>query len=205
MIWAPALKEGAVLLSTRGGDYELTVGQDLSIGYTAHDRTTVELYLTECVHVPRARGQSRDLAASRALSLPALPLDLPPIPRGLKGRKGELATLSKTIAETAPTRLALIGAGGSGKSMLACALAHRLAQLLLRPGLVVSRRVLGLLHADRDAGPALRRAQRRRSRAAPERVLRADRTAPDRARQPRGRSRHGALARLVFARAASAS
>ena len=39
--------EGGVLLSVRGGDYELTVGQDLSIGYAAHDRHTVELYLTE--------------------------------------------------------------------------------------------------------------------------------------------------------------
>jgi uncharacterized linocin/CFP29 family protein len=47
LIWAPALKEGAVLLSTRGGDYQLTVGQDLSVGYAGHDRTTVELYLTE--------------------------------------------------------------------------------------------------------------------------------------------------------------
>ena len=47
LIWAPALKGGAVLLSTRGGDYELTVGQDLSIGYAAHDRAKVELYLTE--------------------------------------------------------------------------------------------------------------------------------------------------------------
>jgi uncharacterized linocin/CFP29 family protein len=47
LIWAPALKEGAVLLSKRGGDYELTVGQDLSVGYASHDRTTVELYLTE--------------------------------------------------------------------------------------------------------------------------------------------------------------
>jgi uncharacterized linocin/CFP29 family protein len=36
-----------VLLSTRGGDYELTVGQDLSIGYASHDRTDVELFLTE--------------------------------------------------------------------------------------------------------------------------------------------------------------
>ena len=47
LIWAPALEEGAVLLSMRGGDYELTVGQDLSVGYTSHDRTTVELYITE--------------------------------------------------------------------------------------------------------------------------------------------------------------
>src|SRR5207237_2538277 len=47
IIWAPAIKSGAVLLSTRGGDYELTVGQDLSIGYASHDRQKVELYITE--------------------------------------------------------------------------------------------------------------------------------------------------------------
>jgi uncharacterized linocin/CFP29 family protein len=47
LVWAPALQGGAVLLSVRGGDYELTVGQDLSIGYAAHDRTDVELFLTE--------------------------------------------------------------------------------------------------------------------------------------------------------------
>jgi uncharacterized linocin/CFP29 family protein len=45
--WAPALSAGALLLSTRGGDYELTVGQDFSVGYALHDRDTVELYLTE--------------------------------------------------------------------------------------------------------------------------------------------------------------
>jgi uncharacterized linocin/CFP29 family protein len=47
LVWAPALQGGAVLMSARGGDYELTVGQDLSIGYAVHDRTDVELYLTE--------------------------------------------------------------------------------------------------------------------------------------------------------------
>jgi uncharacterized linocin/CFP29 family protein len=47
LVWAPAVKGGGVLLSTRGGDYQLTVGQDLSIGYTAHDREKVELYVTE--------------------------------------------------------------------------------------------------------------------------------------------------------------
>ena len=47
LIWAPAIQGGALLLSVRGGDYELTVGQDLSIGYAAHDRADVELYLTE--------------------------------------------------------------------------------------------------------------------------------------------------------------
>ncbi len=47
LVWAPALDEGAVLLSTRGGDYELTVGQDLSVGYAAHSKDEVELYVTE--------------------------------------------------------------------------------------------------------------------------------------------------------------
>ena len=31
----------------RGGDFEMTVGQGLAIGYVKHDQTTVELYLTE--------------------------------------------------------------------------------------------------------------------------------------------------------------
>jgi uncharacterized linocin/CFP29 family protein len=47
LVWAPALEEGAVLLSKRGGDYELTVGQDLSVGYTRHEKDQVELYITE--------------------------------------------------------------------------------------------------------------------------------------------------------------
>jgi uncharacterized linocin/CFP29 family protein len=46
IVRAPAI-EGGVLLSLRGGDYALTVGQDLAVGYTGHDRQTVDLYLTE--------------------------------------------------------------------------------------------------------------------------------------------------------------
>lgn len=46
IIWAPAL-EGAVLLSERGGDFELHLGTDLSIGYASHDAQTVDLYLYE--------------------------------------------------------------------------------------------------------------------------------------------------------------
>jgi uncharacterized linocin/CFP29 family protein len=46
LVRAPAI-EGGVLISMRGGDYELHVGQDLSVGYAAHDRETVELFLTE--------------------------------------------------------------------------------------------------------------------------------------------------------------
>ncbi len=46
IVWAPAL-DGAILLSCRGGDYELRLGQDLSIGYLSHDAESVELYFTE--------------------------------------------------------------------------------------------------------------------------------------------------------------
>ncbi len=52
----------------------------------------------------------------------------PPKPRGLKGRAGELATLARTLEETRPARLALVGSGGSGKSVLACALAHAVSR-----------------------------------------------------------------------------
>lgn len=44
--WSPALQGGAVL-SRRGGDFELTVGQDLAIGYQLHDAHEVSLYFTE--------------------------------------------------------------------------------------------------------------------------------------------------------------
>ena len=50
----------------------------------------------------------------------------PPLPRGLKGRRAELATLERTIRSAAPARLALVGSGGCGKSMLASALGHRM-------------------------------------------------------------------------------
>ncbi len=52
----------------------------------------------------------------------------PPVPRGLKGRAAELATLSRTIEAAAPTRIALVGTGGSGKSMLAAALGHEMSR-----------------------------------------------------------------------------
>jgi len=58
----------------------------------------------------------------------AAPSLFPPAPRGLKGRAGELTTLTRMVSAFAPARLALIGSGGSGKSMLAAALGHRLAR-----------------------------------------------------------------------------
>jgi uncharacterized linocin/CFP29 family protein len=46
IIWAPAIS-GALLLSARGGDFELRLGEDLAIGYLSHDRDHVELYFQE--------------------------------------------------------------------------------------------------------------------------------------------------------------
>ena len=46
IIWAPAI-DGAFLVSARGGDFELRLGQDLSIGYLSLDAGTVSLYFQE--------------------------------------------------------------------------------------------------------------------------------------------------------------
>lgn len=46
IVWAPAVA-GGFLLTTRGGDFELDIGQDISIGYASHSATTVELYFFE--------------------------------------------------------------------------------------------------------------------------------------------------------------
>jgi uncharacterized linocin/CFP29 family protein len=46
IVWAPAV-DGGFVVSTRGGDYQLALGQDLSIGYLSHDAASVELYFQE--------------------------------------------------------------------------------------------------------------------------------------------------------------
>ncbi|MFI1395966.1 family 1 encapsulin nanocompartment shell protein [Streptomyces sp. NPDC020681] len=46
IVWAPAI-DGAFLLSTRGGDFELRIGQDVSIGYLSHDDSNIRLYFQE--------------------------------------------------------------------------------------------------------------------------------------------------------------
>jgi len=48
LIWAPAIS-GAVLVTARGGDFSLHLGQDFSIGYLSHDDAEVVLYLQEAV------------------------------------------------------------------------------------------------------------------------------------------------------------
>ena len=46
IIWAPAI-DGAFVVTTRGGDLDLQIGQDVSIGYLSHNGTHVRLYLEE--------------------------------------------------------------------------------------------------------------------------------------------------------------
>ncbi len=46
VIWAPAV-DGAVIVSQRGGDFEITVGEDFSIGFASADAEAVQLYIEE--------------------------------------------------------------------------------------------------------------------------------------------------------------
>ena len=46
LVWAPAVK-GAVVLSIRTGDFKLSIGSDLSIGYQSHTDKMVRLYMVE--------------------------------------------------------------------------------------------------------------------------------------------------------------
>jgi uncharacterized linocin/CFP29 family protein len=46
IIWTPAIA-GAFVLTTRGGDFDLHIGQDVSIGYLSHTDKVVRLYLQE--------------------------------------------------------------------------------------------------------------------------------------------------------------
>lgn len=46
IVWAPAI-QGGFVFTTRGGDFELSIGQDISIGYLSHTDTIVKLYLQE--------------------------------------------------------------------------------------------------------------------------------------------------------------
>ena len=46
IVWAAGL-DGGLVISMRGGDFELTVGQDFSIGYLDHNSERVRLYIEE--------------------------------------------------------------------------------------------------------------------------------------------------------------
>jgi uncharacterized linocin/CFP29 family protein len=66
IVWAPAIS-GAVVLSMRGGDFSLHLGQDLSIGYQSHTDADVTLYLQESMTFQLLAGEAAvTLAASKA-------------------------------------------------------------------------------------------------------------------------------------------
>ena len=46
IVWAPGI-DGGLVISKRGGDFELSVGQDFSIGYLEHNTERVRLYIEE--------------------------------------------------------------------------------------------------------------------------------------------------------------
>jgi uncharacterized linocin/CFP29 family protein len=46
IVWAPVVN-GSVVISMRGGDYELVTGEDFSIGFRSYDADSVNLYLEE--------------------------------------------------------------------------------------------------------------------------------------------------------------
>jgi uncharacterized linocin/CFP29 family protein len=57
IVWAPAIS-GAFVLTTRGGDFDLHIGQDVSIGYRSHTDTSVGLYLQESLTFVFATGEA---------------------------------------------------------------------------------------------------------------------------------------------------
>ncbi len=75
IVWAPAA-DGAVVMSLRGGDFELTVGHDFSIGYLDHTGTSVLLYLQETLTFRVLTEQA------------AVPLTYPAAETGVSDRAG---------------------------------------------------------------------------------------------------------------------
>jgi uncharacterized linocin/CFP29 family protein len=57
IVWAPAIS-GAFVLTTRGGDFALHLGQDVAIGYLSHSETSVELYLQESLTFVMYTGEA---------------------------------------------------------------------------------------------------------------------------------------------------
>jgi uncharacterized linocin/CFP29 family protein len=55
--WAPAI-DGAFVLTKRGGDFELHLGQDVSIGYLSHTDKIISLYLQESLTFLMLTGEA---------------------------------------------------------------------------------------------------------------------------------------------------
>src|ERR1700723_1034949 len=69
IIWAPAI-DGAFVLTTRGGDFDLHLGQDISIGYLSHSDSAVRLYLQETLTFLMLTSESAVALAPRATTPP---------------------------------------------------------------------------------------------------------------------------------------
>jgi uncharacterized linocin/CFP29 family protein len=70
IIWAPAI-DGAFVLTTRSGDFDLHIGQDVSIGYLSHADTVVRLYLQETMTFLMLTSESAvALSTLRAITPP---------------------------------------------------------------------------------------------------------------------------------------
>ena len=69
IIWAPAIA-GAFVLTTRGGDFDLHIGQDVSIGYLSHTDSIVRLYLQETLTFLMLTSESAVALAPRAVTPP---------------------------------------------------------------------------------------------------------------------------------------
>lgn len=61
VVWSPVM-EGAVIVSLRGGDFEIVAGQDVALAYVGHDEATVTLEL-------RGSSTFRNLAPEAAVVL----------------------------------------------------------------------------------------------------------------------------------------
>jgi len=48
VVWAPAV-DGAIVMSVRGNDFQLTCGEDLALGYLSHDADSIEMFLEESI------------------------------------------------------------------------------------------------------------------------------------------------------------
>ena len=48
VVWGPAV-DGAVILSVRGDDFQLSCGEDMALGYITHDSGSVALFLEESI------------------------------------------------------------------------------------------------------------------------------------------------------------
>lgn len=48
VVWAPAV-DGAIVMSVRGNDFQLTCGEDLALGYLSHDAESIEMFLEESI------------------------------------------------------------------------------------------------------------------------------------------------------------